>query len=367
MTKKRAIIFSASALMLGVASVIIYCLGDHEPPLLKTVALYQADCGTSVTVDELVTEVQDQSKYTVSLSGQGEVTEDGKSICFTKTGTFVVVVKATDAKGKSTTAEVPVTTQDVLAPELRVQDIMVHVGEKVDYQSAVKAEDMADGDLSAKVQVDDKQVDLHKAGIYTAVYTVADSSGNSAEKFGLVVVQPVEASGIKLTRSTLFLSGNQYTNLKTTVTPKNWAGKVEWRSDDPTVATVSDGLVAWAGKGSCEITASADGQTATCRVTCGRVAATSIRLDRDAVELTKGDATILTADPAPSNWKGEVIWKSSDEQVATVENGKVTAVGLGSCTITAMAGKVKATCKITCHKRSVIRDASDMWRAFMGQ
>lgn len=367
MTMKRGIIFSASALVLGIVGVIIYFLGDHEPPQLKTVALYQADCGTPVTVDELVTEVKDQGNYTVTLSGAGEVTEDGKSICFTKAGTFVVVVEARDARGKSTTAAVPVTTQDVLAPELLVQDITVHVGEKVDYQSAVKAEDVADGDLSAKVQVADKQVNLKKAGTYTVVYTVADSSGNRAEKSGLVVVQPVEASGIQLNRSTLFLSGNQYTNLKATVSPRSWAGTVEWRSDDPAIATVSDGLVAWAGKGSCEITASADGQTARCWVTCGGVAATSVRLDRDAAELTKGDTMMLTADSAPSNWKGTVLWQSSDEQVATVENGTVTGVGPGNCTITAMAGKAKATCQITCHRRSIIRDASDMWRSFMEQ
>ena len=88
---------------------------------------YQADCGTAVSVDDLVIEVQDQSRCTVTLSGEGEVSEDGRSISFAKAGTFPVVVEATDAGGKSTQVKVPVTTRDVAAPELRVRDIIVEL------------------------------------------------------------------------------------------------------------------------------------------------------------------------------------------------------------------------------------------------
>ncbi len=179
MKKKKIIILSAFALILCVAAVVIYCVGDHEPPQMQAVAAYQADCGTLVTVDELVTEVRDQSHYTLSLSGEGEVTEDGRSICFAKAGTFTVLVEATDARGKSTRVEVPVTTQDVTAPELYVKDIIVQLGEETDYQSAVRAEDASDGDISEKVQVDAEQVNLEKEGTYTVLYTVADQAGNT--------------------------------------------------------------------------------------------------------------------------------------------------------------------------------------------
>ena len=365
MKRKNKIILCACALALGVSAVIAYFVIDHQPPQLKAVPSYQVDCGTPVTVDDLVIEVQDQSSYTVTLSGEGEVTEDGRSIRFAKAGTFTVVLKATDAKGKSAKVEIPVTTRDVTAPELHVNDIVVQLGDKIDYQSAVSAEDASDGDLSAEIQVDDARVNPEKVGSYIVIYTVQDSSGNCAEERGQVIIKPVEATKISLDQTELSLDGNQYANLSATVGPESWEGKVEWYSDDPTVATVSDGLVAWAGKGSCVITAQADDQSATCEVTCGDVAATSVRLDRTAISLTEGDVTVLSADVAPSNWEGDVYWESSDETVAIVENGEVTAVGHGICMITAVAGEAWASCEVTCESPSVFDDMSDLWHSFL--
>ena len=40
------------------------------------------------------------------------------------------------------------------------------------------------------------------------------------------------------------------------------------------------------------------------------------------------------------------MWSSSDTSVATVENGLVTAVGVGSCTITATSGSYSDTCSV---------------------
>ena len=365
MKRKNKIILGACALALSAGAVIAYCVTDHQPPQLKVVSAYQADCGTSVTVDQLVVEVQDKSSCTVTLSGEGEVTEDGRSIRFSKAGDFSVILEATDAHGKSTRAEVPVTVTDATAPELHVKDIIVQLGETIDYQSAVSAEDASDGDLTAKVEVDSAQVDPEKVGTYTVYYTVRDSAGNRAEERGHVIIKPVQATKISLNQTELSLDGNRHAELTATVGPESWEGTVEWSSDDPSVATVSDGLVAWAGKGSCVITARADDQTATCKVTCRGVAATSIRLDRASVTLTEGDFTVLKADTAPSNWKGKVSWKSSDETVATVKDGVVSAVGRGSCTITAVAGEAEASCEVTCRSASIMDDVSDLWHTFV--
>lgn len=49
-----------------------------------------------------------------------------------------------------------------------------------------------------------------------------------------------------------------------------------------------------------------------------------------------------------TSYGGELVWSSSNENVATVdENGIVTAVGNGNCTITLIAGGAKATCEVT--------------------
>lgn len=60
-----------------------------------------------------------------------------------------------------------------------------------------------------------------------------------------------------------------------------------------------------------------------------------------------GDTGSLTAVPVPSNTTDEISWASSDESVATVLNGVVTCVGVGSATITATCGEQTATCAVT--------------------
>lgn len=56
----------------------------------------------------------------------------------------------------------------------------------------------------------------------------------------------------------------------------------------------------------------------------------------------------LTATVSPSTASQIVYWKSSDESVATVDyDGKVTPVGSGTTTISAMKGSVTATCQVT--------------------
>ena len=42
-----------------------------------------------------------------------------------------------------------------------------------------------------------------------------------------------------------------------------------------------------------------------------------------------------------------IVWTSSDNAVATVENGVVTAVKAGTATITAACGSAKAECTVT--------------------
>ena len=57
-----------------------------------------------------------------------------------------------------------------------------------------------------------------------------------------------------------------------------------------------------------------------------------------------GDALTITATVTPSD--ATYTWESSDEAIATVENGVVTPVGKGIATITAKSGDVKATCEV---------------------
>ena len=86
--------------------------------------------------------------------------------------------------------------------------------------------------------------------------------------------------------------------------------------------------------------------------------ATGITLDQQEITIHVGDAgTQLNATLTPSDSKDIIKWTSDDEKVATVNsNGLVTAVGAGTCTITAsIAAGCQATCKVTVPKPSFIR------------
>ena len=66
--------------------------------------------------------------------------------------------------------------------------------------------------------------------------------------------------------------------------------------------------------------------------------------DRNQAELTVGGTVQLTA---TTESKEAVVWSSSDENVATVDGGLVTAVAQGTVTITATVEGVSASCTVT--------------------
>ena len=74
---------------------------------------------------------------------------------------------------------------------------------------------------------------------------------------------------------------------------------------------------------------------------------TSISLDKstDTISVIGGTATV-TPTVTPNNTTDSVVWTSSDNGIATVANGVVTAVGVGVVTITATCGEKTATCTV---------------------
>ena len=73
-----------------------------------------------------------------------------------------------------------------------------------------------------------------------------------------------------------------------------------------------------------------------------------LALDAASMLMMVGESTSITAAPTPWNYElTDVVWSSSDEQVATVVDGKVTAVGAGTAIITATAEGFTASCEVT--------------------
>ena len=95
-------------------------------------------------------------------------------------------------------------------------------------------------------------------------------------------------------------------------------------------------------------------QTATLRVQAkpASVLVTGVKLNKDSLTLQEKGSDTLTATVEPADATNQdVIWKSSDTSIATVDaNGKVTAISAGIATITATAADgsgQSASCSVT--------------------
>lgn len=78
------------------------------------------------------------------------------------------------------------------------------------------------------------------------------------------------------------------------------------------------------------------------------VPCTGIVINKNSIAFTAIGATdTLTATLTPADTTEALTWASSDTDVATVSNGLVTSVGIGTATITAYCGEYSASCDVT--------------------
>ena len=169
----------------------------------------------------------------------------------------------------------------------------------------------------------------------------------------------MNVTNITLSSESISLVEGDSQTLTATVSPSNATNKkVIWTSTDGSIASVDNGKVTALKPGRTTIKATSDdgGKTATCQVTVNaRVYnVESVRLDKTSITLTEGDSETLTATVYPDNATNKnVSWKSSDESVATVSNGVVTALKAGTVTITVTTedGSKTATCQVTVNAR----------------
>lgn len=168
----------------------------------------------------------------------------------------------------------------------------------------------------------------------------------------------IDVTGVTLDKTSTSIEQGNTEQLTATVAPNDATDpSVTWSSDDTNVATVDEnGLVSAVGAGTANITVTTTdgGKTATCAVTVTAPAApilvTGISIPASAI-LAIGESQSLTITYTPSDantGKAITSWVSSDEAVATVNNGTITGVAAGTATITATSqGGFTASCTVT--------------------
>lgn len=153
----------------------------------------------------------------------------------------------------------------------------------------------------------------------------------------------VPVGAVTLTRDSLTLYAGERAALGVRISPENATEQtVLWESSDEAVAAVEDGVITAKTPGGARITARADGCSAECAVLV-KPTVERVSLSEDALTLTAGETAALDAAADP---EGDVAWLSSDETVAEVSDGTVTAKKPGAAAILAASGGKYACCAV---------------------
>lgn len=184
----------------------------------------------------------------------------------------------------------------------------------------------------------------------TVVLTMPSCGGNKENN----EPEPVKEN-VEFTQTTVSIpiDGNGTVSLK--VTPIDKLADVEVNVADEDVIDLdrtsdSEGYVFTMkakSLGSTTIVAVLGSSIAKCAVSVDPIAVTGISLDKTSIQLVVGATETLSAKVTPDNATSPSIsWDSSDKEVATVDNGVVTAVSAGKTTITAASSSFTAECVV---------------------
>lgn len=191
-------------------------------------------------------------------------------------------------------------------------------------------------------------------GYGTAVISaVAEDGGYMATCIITANKNVILPSSITLDKSDATINVGESFTLNANVLPDNADNKIiVWNSDDADIASVNnEGEVTGIKAGTTKIIAmtQANDLKAECLITVLQPV-TGITLDRNDISFVEiGESVQLTANVLPEDASNKnVVWTSSDANVATVNNGVVVCIGYGSAVITASTedGGYKAICVI---------------------
>lgn len=296
--------------------------------------------------------------WTSADSKVASVSSDGT---VTAIGPGTTSITATAADGKITSSCVVSVLSPALDIKISSSSLSLEEGESATLSASVFPSDATQNALAWRsdkpeiAQVDQNgNVRALKAGV--AVITVSVSE-TVFETCKVTVVSRV--TGISFDVEEIQILPGETRQLNVTVLPENASvPDVNWSSDKPRVATVSsEGLVTGVSAGEATIHAVTKdgGKMASCLVKVG-TPVSGLSLSKTSASMYVGDEPLaLSATITPSDASDKsVVWSSSDESVARVENGNglaatVTPLAPGSATITVSTpdGEFSASCVLT--------------------
>nr|WP_275581977.1 Ig-like domain-containing protein [Brevibacillus fulvus] len=205
-------------------------------------------------------------------------------------------------------------------------------------------------DVAAKAEWSTNKDDVADVvkGLITAYGTgEATITATYGGKTATITVQVDIAKRLEVDKPSLIMQINQSEDVALTAyyadgTSEIVTNKAKWSSSNPDVVDVdSTGKVSSYAVGQATLTASYGTKEVTISVDVGT--GKKLEIDKQDLFLHKGESEQLTltatfADGSTDDVTSEATWTSSDEDVAYVAKGKVSAFGSGEATITATYG-----------------------------
>lgn len=153
-----------------------------------------------------------------------------------------------------------------------------------------------------------------------------------------------------------FFSKGESTKLRLSNTKDG--DEITWKSDDESIATVTDGVVQAVGRGTTNVTATLSGKTYTCIVRCNFTNDATAESGAETAEsgtyqISHEDVTLHYLEHESfrltlGGYEGSIVWTSSDTSVCTTDGSIVTAQGAGTAKVTAIVGSTTYTCIVRC-------------------
>lgn len=212
---------------------------------------------------------------------------------------------------------------------------------------------------NTKVATVDKNGNVKAIAAGTANITVKTSNGKTATVKVTVKNPNIPITSIKINQKNPVVVIKKTIKLTASINPSNTTQSktLTWKSSNNKIATVDkNGVVKGIKAGTANITVkTSNGKTATVKVTVKKATPIkSVKLNKKSakLELSKTLQLKATINPSGTTDSKTLTWKSSNTKVAVVDkNGKVTAKGAGTSTITVKTSNGKtAKCKVTVSK-----------------
>ena len=192
-----------------------------------------------------------------------------------------------------------------------------------------------------------------------AEITATSNDGGFSKSCKVTVIEPlVPATSLTLTPKTMSLNIGESGSLELQILPNDCNEILEWKSSDPSVATVNAGDIKALAAGTTTITVRGSNTSASATVTViDPYAVTGVTLDRTTLSLEMGETATLVATVLPEDARDKTVtWSSGNTAVATVDQqGKITTVSPGTAqiTVTTKDGSFSASCALTVVERIV--------------